>query len=343
MVASMKVRDNYNALSGPEKAAVMILALGERRGAEILKRMDEDEIRIVSRAMASLGSITSNLLEDLIKAFTERFAKGGSLVGSYDTTERVLRQFLPGEKVNELISEARGPSGRTTWEKLSSVNEQLLAKYLQQEYPQTIAVVLSKVRPEHAAKVLPLLPEHMVQDVLRRMIRMESVQQDVLQDIEEMLHKELMMNYARTYGADTHEQLAEIFNRTDPEMLDWIFKDLEQDHPEAVQRIKSLMFTFDDVVELDPVSLQQVIRACDTDLLTYALKGANEEVRQIFLSNMSERGGAILRDSIESMGPVLLRDVDAAKDAIVKKAKELAEQGVIIIARGEDAQQAVLY
>jgi flagellar motor switch protein FliG len=164
-----------------------------------------------------------------------------------------------------------------------------------------------------------------------------------LQDIEEMLHKELMMNYARTYGADTHEQLAEIFNRTDPEMLDWIFKDLEQDHPEAVQRIKSLMFTFDDVVELDPVSLQQVIRACDTDLLTYALKGANEEVRQIFLSNMSERGGAILRDSIESMGPVLLRDVDAAKDAIVKKAKELAEQGVIIIARGEDAQQAVLY
>ncbi len=343
MVASVKIRDNYNALSGPEKAAVMILALGERRGSEIMKRLDDDEIRVVSRAMASLGNITSSLLEDLIKAFTERFAKGGSLVGSYESTERVLRQFLPGDKVNELISYARGPAGRTTWEKMSSVNEQLLAKYLQQEYPQTIAVVLSKIRPEHAAKVLPLLPEHLVQDVLRRMIRIESVQQDVLQDVEEMLHKELMMNYARTYGADTHEQLAEIFNRTDPEMLDWIFKDLEQDNPEAVQRIKSLMFTFDDLVDLDPVSLQTVIRACDTDLLVYALKGANEEARQVFISNMSERAGAILRDSIESMGPVLIRDVEAAKNAVVKKAKDLAEAGSIIIQRGEDGDVGVLY
>lgn len=341
-MGSVVIRDNYKSLSGAEKAAIMFLTIGEDRAAPLMERLEDDEIRLVSRAMAGLGTITANLLEELIQHFTERFAKGGSIVGSYDSAERMLKSFLPPDRVSEIMTYIRGPAGRTTWEKMSNVNESLLAKYLIGEHPQTIAVVLSKIVPDHAAKVMPLLPAETVNDVLRRMIKLQSVQQEALSDIEDMLHRELMTNYALTHGPETHEQLAEIFNRTEADYLDTVLSQLEQDLPDAVDQIRQLMFTFDDLLDLDPVSLGIVVRSCDSEVLVFALKGCPEEIRNTFISHLSERAGSILRDSIDSTGPVLTRDVEAAKAAIVRKAKELAEVGQIIIQRGNE-QEAVIY
>ncbi len=332
-MGAIKIRDNYHALTGPEKAAIMFLTIGEDRSSSMMERLEEDEIRIVSRAMAGLGTITAPLLEELISQFTERMARGGAVIGNFDSAERMLSSFMPKDRVADIMNYIRGPGGRSAWERMSNVNETLLAKYLQGEHEQTIAVVLSKIAPDHAAKVLPLLPRPLVRDVIRRMVSLQSVSQEILADIEEMLHRELMIDYAQSRGGDTHEHLAEVFNRTGQDLLQDLMTDLEEDDPEAVGRIKQLMFTFEDLVELDPISLGTVIRSCDTDLLVYALKACDEETRQIFLSHMSQRAGAILIETTESLGPVLSRDVEAAKTAIVRKAKELAEAGTIVIQR----------
>ncbi|GAK32313.1 MULTISPECIES: flagellar motor switch protein FliG [unclassified Iodidimonas] len=343
MAGQSIVRDNYVALTGPEKASIMFLALGEKRAAPLLERLDEDEIRIVTRAMSGLGNITASVLEDLINRFTEQFAKGGSVVGSYESTERMLKAFLPDDKVGEIMNYIRGPAGRTTWEKLSSVNEHLLAKYLSGEHPQTVAVVLSKLNPDHSAKILPLLPRHITRSAMRRIVKLQSIPQEVVGDVEEVLHKELMLNYALAATTDSHEQLAEIFNRTDPKSLDDFIEDFERDMPDSAALVKQLMFTFDDLVELDPMSLGVLIRSCDTDMLVYALKGSKAPIRDMFIGQMSERAGAILRDSIETMGPVLARDVEQAKNNILQKAKNLAEAGAIVIQRGDNANSQVIY
>ncbi|MEM1103032.1 MAG: flagellar motor switch protein FliG [Pseudomonadota bacterium] len=342
MGMAMKLRDSYAGLNGSEKAAVMLLTLGEDRASPILERLEENEVRLVSRAMADLGTISASLLEDLIKKFTQRFAKGGSIIGSQATAERMLKSFLPADKVSDIMNYIKGPGGRSTWEKMAIVNEGMLAKYLQGEHPQTVAVVLSKVAPDNAARVLHDLPEELVKDVLSRMINLKSVPKEILSDIEEMLQKDLMMNYAVINQSNNFEHMAEILNRTEGDSMDPVFEALEERHPEAVAQIKQLMFTFDDLIELDSKSLSTVVRSCDTDTLVYALKGCDERVRQIFLSNMSERAGAILEDSIESIGPVLVRDVENAKAAILRKARELAESDAIVITR-EGAEQQLVY
>lgn len=342
MGAPVKIRDNYKSLSGAEKTAIIFLTLGEEKGSRLMERLDEDEIRMVSRSMASLGTVTSNLVEALLRAFTERFANAGSVIGSYESTERMLQRFLPGDRVIEIMGEIRGPAGRTMWEKMSNVNEGVLANYLRSEYPQTIAVVLSKIRPEHAAKVLPMLPPALRFEVIERMIQLESVQREVLMDLESTLHSEFMTNYARSHGHDAHERMADIFNRVDRETLSDIFSDLERELPDSAQRIKQLMFTFEDLMRLDPVSLQTVIRRSDPGQLAVALKGAEPAQRERFLSVMSDRGRLILEDEIESMGPVRLRDVHEAQGGIVQTAKSLADDGLIVLPQSDD-DGAVVY
>lgn len=338
-----RIRDDYKSLNGADKAAIMLLTLGEDRAAPIMERMEENEVRAVSRAMAGLGAITADLLEHLITQFTEQFAKGGSVVGSVETAERMLKSFLPSEKVADIINYIRGPGGRSTWEKMSMVSETLLAKYLQGEHPQVIAVVLSKVAPEQAARVLQDLPDDIVPDVLERMITIRSVPKEVLTDIEEMLQRDLMMNYQVANGPTSYEQIAEIFNRTGTERSEQLLSSLGDRFPEEVSQIRQLMFTFDDLLNLDPRSLSAVVRACDTDTLVYALKGCGPDVIKKFGEQMSERARGILLDSIETVGPVLMRDVEAAKSSIVRKAKELAEAELIYVQVGPYQEMQMVY
>jgi flagellar motor switch protein FliG len=342
MASPIKIRDNYKSLSGAEKSAIIFLALGEERGSQLMERLDEDEIRMVSRSMATLGNVTSNLVEALLRAFMERFGGGGSVVGSFDSTERMLSRFLPSDRVTEIMGEIRGPAGRTMWEKISNVNEAVLAAYLAGEYPQTGAVILSKIRPDHAAKVLPLLPANVRLEIIERMIQIEAVQREVLLDIETILHSEFMVNYARTHGYDPHERMADIFNRIDRETLTDIMGELEPMLPESTQRIKELMFTFDDLMRLDRASLQTVIRRCDAGQLAIALKGAEPPQREHFLGVLSERARLILQDEVDNMGPVRVRDVHSAQAEIVATAKALADEGTIIIPQSGDVD-AVVY
>src|SRR6202167_1932495 len=189
------------------------------------------------------------------------------------------------------MEEIRGPAGRTMWDKLANVNEAVLANYLKNEYPQTVAVVLSKIKAEHSARVLASLPEDFALECVGRMLRMEPVQREILDKIEATLRSEFMSNLARTSKRDSHEMMADIFNNFDRQTEARFIAALEERNREAAERIKSLMFTFDDLARLTPQSVQLLLRAVEKDKLPIALKGASEKLRELFLSSMSDRAG----------------------------------------------------
>jgi flagellar motor switch protein FliG len=323
-------------LTGPERAAVLMLSLGEQYGAKIWGLLDDDELRQLSVVMSSLGMVEAESVEKLMIEFVGRLSASGALMGDYDATERLLQQYLPPERVTGVMDEIRGPAGRNMWEKLSNVPEEVLANYLKNEYPQTVAVVISKLRPEHAARVLAILPEDLALDVVSRMLKMEAVQKEVVERLEQTLRTEFMSNIAQTRRRDAHEVMAEIFNNFDRQTETRFITALEEDNREAAERIKTLMFTFDDLVRLDTGSAQTLMRHIDKDKLAVALKGASEPVRQFFLSNMSTRAAKMLVDDMQAMGPVRLRDVDEAQVLLVNLAKDLAAKGEIILSKQRD-------
>jgi len=327
--------------NGTQKVAVLMLALGEDQCARLFGMMHEDEIKEVSAAMAQLGSVQSDVVEKLCNEFTESLSSAGNLVGSFENTERLLLKTLPRERVALIMEEIRGPAGRTMWDKLGNVSEAVLANYLKNEYPQTVAVVLSKVRANHAARVLSLLPESFAMEVVMRMLRMESVQKEVLDGVESTLRSEFMSNLARSTRRDAHEMMAEIFNNLDRQSEQRFISALEERNREAAERIKSLMFTFDDLQRLTPAAVQTLLRSVEKDKLPLALKGASEKLRELFFGNLSERASKMLREEIEALGPVKLRDVDEAQSSIVVVAKELAAQGQIEIAEAGDDDELV--
>jgi flagellar motor switch protein FliG len=227
------------------------------------------------------------------------------------------------------------------WEKLANVNETVLANYLKNEYPQTVAVVLSKIKPDHAARVLGMLPESFALEVVMRMLRMESVQKDVLDDVERTLRTEFMTNLARTNRRDAHEMMAEIFNNLDRQTENRFIAALEDRSRDSAERIRALMFTFEDLSRLDPTGMQALLKAVEKGKLAIALKGASETLRDLFFANMSERAGKILKEEMAAMGPVRLKDVDEAQLVMVTLAKDLAAKGQIILAEGKGDDELV--
>lgn len=317
------------ALTGAQKSAAFMLAIGEDLASRLFTKMHEDEIRDISQAMANLGSVPAAAVEELCREFSENLGQTGNLVGSWETTERMLLKTLPRERVAQIMEEIRGPAGRTMWDKLGNVNEAVLANYLKNEYPQTVAVVLTKVKADHAARVLSLLPEGFSMEVIMRMLRMETVQKEALDGVERTLKAEFMSNLARAQRRDAHEMMAEIFNNLDRQSETRILAALEERNRDAAERIRGLMFTFDDLGRLDGAGAQVLMRAVPKEQLTLALKGASDSLRDLFIKNMSERAAKMLKDDLANLGPVKLRDVDDAQAAIVLMAKDLAAQGQI--------------
>lgn len=333
--------DDYNLISGPQKAAILMLSLSEEQSATIFSLMDEEEIKELSVIMANLGKVSSNVVEQLFLEFTDRISNTGSLIGSYESTERLLLKSIDKERVSTIMEEIRGPAGRTMWDKLGNVNEQVLANYLKNEYPQTIAVILSKIKPDHAAKVVALLPENFAMEIVMRMLRMDSVQKEVLDGLEKTLRKEFMSNLSKSTRRDSHELIADIFNSLDRNTELRFMEALEERNRESAERIKSLMFTFEDMVRVDAHDIQIVLRALDKDKLAIALKGASEGIKELFFNNMSSRAGKIIQEDMEAMGPVRLRDVEEAQQYVVQITKELASSGEIVVKEGKDDDELV--
>ncbi len=339
---SVRVRDDYRSLSGPEKAAIFVLSLSEDQTAQIFSHMDDDEILELSQIISGLGKIGPSIVERLFIEFTEQMSSTNTLVGSQDSTERMLiKSGLSQEKIDAIMEEIRGPAGRTMWEKLGNVNEDILSSFLQKEYPQTVAVVLSKVSTDHAARVLATLPDGFALEVINRMLKMETVQKEILEEVERTLRKEFMSNLARTQRRDSHELMADIFNNMERAVENKFMEELEKHTPDAAEKIRSLMFTFEDLLSLDQASIQTVIRAVDKEKLPLALKGATDTVKDLFFNNMSERAGKIMQEDMAAMGPVRLKDVEEAQQYIVTVTKDLEARGEVTINTGNAEEEMI--
>jgi flagellar motor switch protein FliG len=275
--------EDARALKGPQKAAILMLALGEDRCGRLFSIMHEDEIREISSAMAQLGVVRADAVERLCFEFVESFGSTGNLVGTFESTERLLQKTLPRERVTQIMEEIRGPAGHTMWDKLGNVNEAVLANYLKNEYPQTVAVVLSKIRPEHAARVLSVLPGSFAIEVVMRILRMENVQKDVLDRVERTLRTEFMSNLARSTRRDSHGLIAEIFNNMDRNSEARFVAALEERNPDSAERIKSLMFTFDDLRRLSSSAVQVLMRAVEKEKLP--LRSPRAAMRSLYTSD----------------------------------------------------------
>jgi flagellar motor switch protein FliG len=340
-MAGMRVREDFRALTGPEKAAILMLALGDEHTARLFALMDDEEIKEISQTMANLGTVSSDIVQKLFVDFAEQISATGSLVGTYESTERLLAKVLGQDRVNNIMDEIRGPAGRTMWDKLGNVNETVLANYLKNEYPQTVAVVLSKIKPDHAGRVLTQLPESFAMEVIMRMLRMEAVQKEVLDDVERTLRNEFFSSLARTNRRDSHELIAEIFNGLDRSSETRFITALEERNRDSAERIKALMFTFEDLGKLDGSAIQTIMRNAEKEKIPLALKGASEALRTLFFANMSERAGKLMREEIASMGPVRLKDVEESQTYLVTLAKDLSARGEIVIADGTGEDELV--
>ena len=319
-------------LTGGDKAAIMMLAVGEDYAAKVFAMLEDEEIRDLSQAMATLGSVDARTVERLFVEFANQISSGGSVRGTAAATQKLLLKVLPPEAVEAIMQDISGPSGRTVWEKLGNVNDTVLANFLKNEYPQTVAVVLSRIKADQSSRVIGLLPETLSRDVVVRMLKMETVSREVLDDVEQTLKTEFMANLGKTMKRDPHENMAEILNNMDRANLNRIMSTIEELVPDSAEKVKSLMFTFEDMKKLTTADIQVVLRSVDKDALAIALKGASEEQRTQFFQAMSERAVKLLRDEIDGMGPVRVKDVYEAQQRIVNTTKNLITNGQIELA-----------
>lgn len=317
------------------------MSIDEENSTKILNSMSDEEIKELSNTMASLGTVSAETVERLFVDFVESMSSSGVVVGTFDSTERLLMKALGKDRVDSIMEDIRGPAGRTTWDKLGNVNEEILATFLKNEYPQTIALVLSKIKAEHAARVLSVFPEELTLEVIMRMLGMEAVKKEVLDGVEKTLRLEFMNNLAKTQRRDTHEIMAEIFNNFDRNTESKFMGVLEQKNAEAAERIRALMFTFEDLKKVDPSGMQTLLRNVPKEKLSIAMKGASEVIKELFFKSMSERAAKLLREDMEVLGPVRLKDVDEAQMSIVQVAKDLAAKGEIVIAGDSGGDQLV--
>ncbi len=333
--------DDYSLISPQQKAAILMLALDEERSASLFSLLDDEEIKELSIVMASLGKVNSSVLESVFKEFTEKLSSPTSLIGTFETAERLLLKTLDKDRVAVIMEEIKGPAGRTMWDKLGNVNEHVLANYLKNEYPQTVAVILSKIKSDHAAKVIGLLPENLAMEIVLRMLKMDSIQKEVLDGLEETLRKEFMSNLSKQAQRDSHEMVADIFNSLDRTTESRFMEALEYRNKESAERVKSLMFTFEDLSRIDGTGIQVLLRSLDKEKLAVALKSASDNIKSLFFDNMSTRAGKIIQEDMEAMGPVRLKEVEDAQQYVVSLAKELSNNGEIVINDGDDGDALV--
>jgi flagellar motor switch protein FliG len=333
---------NEGKLSGAQKAAVMLLAMGEERGKNIWSALEQEEIRMITHAMVELGPVQSEQVEQTMVDFVSKMSSTGAVMGSLDRTSKLLSALLPQGQVEQILQDIRVSATRSIWQRLPHIDPEIIANYLRSEYPQTVAVIMSRIKPEQVARILSILPEEFAIDVVNRMLRLEVVQKDALYEIEETLRNEFVTTITQSTKRDANEQMAEVFNAFDRQTESRFMSALDEFDRDAAKKIRALMFTFEDLTKLDPASTQTLMRGVDRDTLARAMKGASDPIREFFFGNMSSRAVKNLQDEIQALGPIRIKEVDEAQTKMVSIAKALADKGEILISKN-NAEEELVY
>lgn len=325
-------------LTGPQKAAIFLMVMGEDFTSEVYKYLDEEDIKRIGVEMAKLEYIPAEAVK---KVLEEANLEAKELMSDLSVSpEEFLQKSLVrayGEKGKQLWEEIRKELGPETFKKLKKLDPKTVANFLRNEHPQTIAIVLVHLEPDLAGQILQFLPEKIRSEVLLRIALLDKVDPEIVEEISNALEEELQAvggTLGRKLGGS--EKAAEILTHAGRELEDEILSDIEEENPNLAEEIRKYLFTFEDFLQVDDLAIQTLLREISTDDLRLALKGASEEVREKFFRNMSERAATLLKEDLEVMGPVRLSDVEKAQQNIIKVAKRLEQEGKIILGRGEE-------
>jgi flagellar motor switch protein FliG len=334
----MSADHRYETLSGAEKAAILLLAIGEEPACRLLAMLDLEEVKQVSRTMTAMGEVESTVVERLMGEFGRRLAGSAEVAGGSHAVERLLQKALDPERATGVIEEIRGSGRQPVWERLGEMDAGALAGYLGKEHAQTVAIILGRLKAPQAARLLARLEETLAVEVVTRMLQMDPVRNDVLAEIERTLRADLTDRPVGAVGSGHDAAVADMLSFLDRATEQRLLDGLEGRSREATERVRSLMFTFDDLARLDGAAIQALLRTAGNGPIALALKGAGQQLKDLVFANMSERAAKILREEIEQMGAVRLRAVEEAQRLLVNTAKELAESGAITLGGGGEAE-----
>jgi flagellar motor switch protein FliG len=339
-----KSLDAIKNIPGPKKAAIVMVALGSDASSQILKNLEEPEIERLSTEIARLDNVTPEIREAVLEEFHNiAIAQQYVSQGGIEYAREILEQALGPRKANEILEKVQQTIRTTGFNLLENVDPKQLVNFIQKEHPQTIALLLAHMEPGNAAAIVSALPQELQVDVATRIATMESISPDTLDQVEEVLVGQVKS----LFGGDVSEiggvkAVAEMLNSVDRGTEKNILGNLERENPELATEIKSLMFVFEDVLLIDDRSMQRVLKEIDTKELAMALKGASEELQTKFFRNMSSRAAEMIKEDMEYMGPVRLKDVEEVQQRIVDVIRRLEEDGEIVISgRGGDEEIVV--
>lgn len=335
----MLLTDDNPILSGIEKTAILVLCLQgeEGRGQKLLSMLSEDEVQQVVRAIVTLGTVPAAAVEKVIEEFIETMSNGAGVIGSAEEAKRMLAGLLPPDRIDDLLDEMRGPRNtRNIWEGFNALSEQTIADYLREEHSQTIAAIMSKIKPDVAARTIPLFGRERMVDISLRMMKINALPRHVLDAIEETVQADFLPSATRKGGQDVPQRMADIYNKMDASVFEDLSEELSKASPEEFDEIKKRMFTFDDLIRLDRNSLSRLIRNCDAAQLTLALRGVKKPVREAFLETLTQRARENVQAEMEAVPQVPLKEARRAQAEIIDMAMDLALQGQIRLPTSDD-------
>lgn len=323
-------------LSGSEKVAVLLLAMGKPLASRLLKHFDQDELRQVTRSIADLGLVPMPVLEDMIEEFAGQFAHGTGLVITPTDAENLLAGILSPEEIADIMSDVTGNSNQSIWQRLSNVSENLFAGYLIKEHPQAAAAILSKVTPACAAKVMAQLPRDLRNELMRRMVGIAIISEPIMRTLEATLQDDLLVNVSRNNRAVHNARMADIINKMEREQMEDVLQSLAEVRPKAAETLRGLLFTFDVIIKLQPRARMVLFDQVPTEQVVLSLKGTDPGFRDSILSTLSTRARRMVESELSNGAPAAHRDVVKARRAIAELALEMSERGEIELQSADD-------
>ena len=319
-------------LTGPEKAAIFLLTLGEEFTTEVFKELDDIEIKDLGKAMSRIQNVTPTHVQDVLWEFVEAMDLPADIrIKGDDFFKNTLGRAIDGDRAEGLLQDVSSP---VPFSNIKNIDPKALGNFIRSEHPQTIALVLAHIDPGKSAQIISEFPEPLQQDVILRIADLENVPINILDEVEDVLREEIKaqgpIGGRAAGGSGT---VAEILNQVDQNTENTIMTKLEEDRPELSNEVRKLMFVFEDLLNVDDRSIRTILKEVNNDELTLALKAASEEMREKVFANLSERATSMIKDDLEAMGPTKLVDVEKAQQAILRVAKKLEGEGKVALGK----------
>ncbi|NOX35005.1 MAG: flagellar motor switch protein FliG [Deltaproteobacteria bacterium] len=325
------------SISGPRKAAIFLMAMGEDYATKAFEKMNEQEISDVAFEMSLIDNITPEMLKAVSLDFVDKFEGESKMIIESDSfIKNVVKKTLKDKEANAILEDLEKKKQDKPFIWSRNINVGTLAGYVEGEHPQTIAMILAHMPSEISSEIMMSLPDDLKGDIAMRIAKLGQISEDVVRDVDRALKLELSGAVGPGGKAGGLQVLVDIINGVDKTTEDSVMEFVEEDNPEMANDIRNLMFVFEDLTSIDDMAMREILKKVEGQQLTYALKTATDEMKEKIFSNLSQRAGEMLKDDLEAMGPVRLAEVEEAQQAVVRAAKELEADGTITLGKGKD-------